>query len=74
MDILKVISDKQEYRKIGEQTMADELGISKVTWWKIKTGRQELRLSDLKKICSVLNCNFILKVFLGEEELILLDK
>ena len=50
------------------------MNVSRLTLYNILSGKQELRISDLKIITGILNCNSQMNITNGQEELILIDK
>jgi transcriptional regulator with XRE-family HTH domain len=74
MDIQNTIKNKVKRKNIRLQDIANEMGISRMALWNKMSGAQDMGVGDLKRIISILNCNCILHLVNGTEDLILIDK
>jgi transcriptional regulator with XRE-family HTH domain len=74
MDIQIAVKKKSKEKSISLKSIAGSMEISNVTLWKKLSGKQDIKVGDLKMVSEALNCDFVLEVTNGEEKLTLIDR
>jgi DNA-binding Xre family transcriptional regulator len=70
----KVVKRMRIKLDISVKRISNELGISKVTYWKMETGQQEIRMNQLNKLANIFECSWSYSCIGEEEELIFIKK
>jgi len=74
MDIQTTIKRKCKDKKVTLKSVAEKMRVSSVTLWSKLSGEQDIKVDDLKVIADILDCDFILKVVDGVEDLTLTER
>jgi len=74
MDIQNIVKSKLKQRSLTLTDLAYRMSISKVSLWRILSGKQDINVAEIKKIADVCNCDVDMKIINGQVQLKLIDR